>query len=69
MPVSRVKLARTEHGLSQQELADKVGVARQTIGLIESGNYNPTLALCLGISKVLGKTLDQLFYGEEKDDK
>ena len=68
MPVNRVKLARVERELSQQELADRVGVARQTIGLIESGRYNPTLALCLGIGKVLGKTLDQLFYEEEHDE-
>jgi len=65
MPVNRVKLARVERNLSQQELADQVEVARQTIGLIEAGNYNPTLALCLRIAKALGKTLDPLFYLEE----
>ena len=67
MAINRVKLARVERDLSQQQLADLVGVARQTIGLIESGRYNPTLGLCLGICKVLGKTLDQLFYGEAED--
>ena len=68
MPVNRIKLARVEKNLSQQGLADLVGVARQTIGLIEAGNYNPTLALCLRICGVLGKTLDQLFYREEANE-
>ncbi len=69
MPINRIKLARVENNLSQQELADKVEVARQTIGLIESGNYNPTLALCLRLCRVLGKSLDQLFYLEESNGK
>jgi len=58
----KLKLARVEKGLSQQELADKVSVARQTIGLIEKGNYNPSLNLCIKIAKSLNKTLDQLFW-------
>lgn len=57
-------MARVEHDLSQQELAKKVGVSRQTIGLIELGKYNPTLQLCLAICKALGKTLDELFWEE-----
>ena len=64
MPVSRMKLARVEKGLSQQELANRVEVARQTIGLIEAGNYNPSLALCLRICKAVDKTLDDLFWEE-----
>jgi len=64
MPVNRMKLARVEKGLSQQELANRVEVARQTIGLIEAGNYNPSLALCLRICKALDKTLDDLFWEE-----
>jgi len=66
MPVNRVKLARVERDLTQQELAERAGVARQTIGLIEAGSYNPTLSLCLKICHVLGKTLDQLFYLEDQ---
>ena len=58
----KLKLARVEMNLTQQELADIVKVSRQTIGLIETGNYNPTLALCIRISIALGKTLDQLFW-------
>ena len=61
---NRVKLARVEKDLTQQELADQVGVIRQTIGLIEAGKYNPTLKLCLLISKTTGKTLDELFWIE-----
>ncbi|MBN1149255.1 MAG: helix-turn-helix transcriptional regulator [Anaerolineales bacterium] len=63
----QMKLARVEKNLTQQELADQVGVARQTIGLIEKGDYNPTLSLCIKISKALGKTLDQLFWENERD--
>ena len=61
----KLKLARVEKGLSQQELADLVDATRQTIGLIESGKYNPSLNLCVRIARTLGKTLDQLFWEEE----
>jgi putative transcriptional regulator len=61
---NRVKLARVEKGLTQQELSDLVGVIRQTIGLLEAGNYNPTMKLCLLISKATGKSLDELFWIE-----
>ncbi|MCI6746743.1 MAG: helix-turn-helix transcriptional regulator [Stecheria intestinalis] len=58
----RLKSARTEKNLSQQELADLVGVSRQTINAIEQGDYNPTIRLCISICKALGKTLDDLFW-------
>ena len=58
----KLKLARVENNLSQQELADKVQVTRQTIGLIEKGDYNPSLNLCIKIAKALHKTLDQIFW-------
>lgn len=61
-----MKDARTKAGLSQQELADKLGVSRQTINAIEKGEYNPTIRLCLTICHALGKTLDELFW-EEKE--
>ena len=61
----RLKSARAGKDLSQQELADLVGVSRQTINAIEKGDYNPTIRLCLAICHVLGKTLDELFWGEE----
>ena len=60
-----MKDARTRAGLSQQELADKLGVSRQTINAIEKGDYNPTIKLCVGICRVLGLTLNDLFWNEE----
>jgi putative transcriptional regulator len=59
---NRVKLARVEKDLTQEQLADLIGVTRQTIILIEAGKYNPTLKLCLMIKKVTGKSLDELFW-------
>jgi putative transcriptional regulator len=59
---NRVKLARVEKGLTQEQLADLVGVTRQTIILIEAGKYNPSLKLCLMVKKVTGKNLDELFW-------
>ena len=58
----KMKMARVEKDLSQEELAKIVGVSRQTIGLIESGKYNPTLNLCISICKALSKTLYVLFW-------
>ena len=63
-----LRLARIEKNLTQQELADMVDVTRQTIGLIEKGGYNPTLNLCIRIARALDKTLDQLFWEDEKDE-
>ena len=60
----KLKSARAALDLSQQELADRVGVSRQTINAIEKGDYNPTIKLCLTICKVLGKTLDEIFSEE-----
>ena len=60
----KLKLARVEKDLSQDELANQVGVARQTIGLIELGKYNPSLSLCVAICKALNKTLNDLFWEE-----
>lgn len=62
----KLKAARAALDLSQQELAEKVGVSRQTINAIEKGDYNPTIQLCRSICKVLGKTLDELFWEEEE---
>ncbi len=58
----RLKSARAALDLSQQELAERVGVSRQTINAIEKGDYNPTIRLCVEICRVLGKTLDELFW-------
>lgn len=62
----KLKSARAAMDLSQEQLAQKVGVTRQTIGMIEAGKYNPTLHLCIAICKALGKTLDELFWNEEE---
>ncbi len=64
----KLKMARVEKNLSQEELGDIVGVTRQTIGLIEAGKYNPSLNLCLAICRATDKTLDDLFWREEDDD-
>ena len=61
----KLKAARAAKDLSQEQLAQLVGVTRQTIGMIEAGKYNPTLNLCIAICKALGKTLDELFWNEE----
>ena len=60
----KMKAARAAMDLSQQELAARVGVSRQTISAIEKGDYNPTINLCIAICKELGKTLDELFWEE-----
>ncbi|MCR5824134.1 MAG: helix-turn-helix transcriptional regulator [Lachnospiraceae bacterium] len=58
----KLKAARASFDMSQQDLADKVGVSRQTINAIEKGDYNPTINLCIAICKALNKTLDELFW-------
>lgn len=60
----RLKSARAALDLSQGDLADAVGVSRQTINAIEKGDYNPTINLCISICRVLGKTLNDLFWEE-----
>ncbi len=62
MKNKRLKIARIECDMKQEDLAKTVGVTRQTIGLIEAGTYNPSLKICLAICKALGKTLDDLFW-------
>ena len=58
----RLKSARAALDMSQQDLADAVGVSRQTVNAIEKGDYNPTINLCIAICRVLGRTLDELFW-------
>lgn len=66
MKNKKLKIARIECDMSQEDLARKIGVTRQTIGLIESGNYNPTLKLCIAICRALNKDLNDLFWEELK---
>lgn len=60
----RIKTARASLDLTQKDLAEAVGVTRQTMNAIEKGDYNPTIRLCISICKVLDKTLDELFWEE-----
>lgn len=60
----RLKSARASLDMSQQELANAVGVSRQTISAIEKGDYNPTINLCIAICRVVNKTLNDLFWEE-----
>lgn len=61
----KLKSARVGKDLTQQGLADAIGVSRQTISAIEKGDYNPTIKLCLAICRALDKTLDDLFWEDE----
>lgn len=60
----RMKAARAAMDMSQQQLADAVGVSRQTVNAIEKGDYNPTINLCIAICRALGRTLDEMFWEE-----
>ena len=64
----KLKAARALQDMSQKDLADAVHVSRQTINAIEKGDYNPTIKLCRAICRVLGKTLDELFWEEDEED-
>lgn len=64
----RMKAARAARNLSQQQLAELVGVSRQTINAIEKGDYNPTIRPCRAICRALGTTLDELFWTEEEEE-
>lgn len=57
-----LKVARTMKDMTQKDLAEAVGVSRQTMNAIERGDYYPSVKLCIEICKVLGKTLDELFW-------
>lgn len=57
----KLKAARALKDMTQKDLAEAVGVSRQTINAIENGDYNPTIKLCREICKVLEKSLDDLF--------
>lgn len=64
----KMKFRRIEIGLSQTELAEKAGVTRQTIGLIEAGDFNPSIKLCVSICKALGVTLNDIFWEDENNE-
>ena len=64
-----VKVARVQKDMTQKDLAAAVGVSRQTINAIEQGEYNPTIKLCRAICRVLEKTLDELFWEDDENEK
>ena len=64
MKNKKMRIARIQCDMNQEDLANAIGVTRQTIGLIEAGNYNPSLNLCIAICRALGTTLNDLFWGE-----
>ena len=70
MPRLKTKIheLRRERGMQQAELAELVGVRRETIGKLESGKYNLSLKLAMDIAKVFGTTVEEIFYFEEDDD-
>ena len=64
-----VKAARAQKDMTQKDLASAVGVSRQTINAIEQGEYNPTIKLCRAICRALGKTLDELFWEDDNNER
>ncbi|MDK2813685.1 MAG: putative transcriptional regulator [Clostridiales bacterium] len=66
--VNRVKEYRARTGLNQQQLGEQVGASRQTISLIERGDYHPSVLLALRIARVFGAPLEEVFYLQEEED-
>ena len=64
---SRLKVLRAEHDWSQAELADRIGVCRQTIIALEAGKYAPSLPLAFKLSKVFNKSIEEIFISEPTD--
>lgn len=71
MPILKTRLheLRKEHNMQQSELANLVGVRRETIGNLENGKYNPSLKLAMDISKVFDTTVEDIFTFEDDDEK
>lgn len=68
----KLKAARASMDLTQKDIADSIGISRQTVNAIEKGDYNPSIKLCISICKLLGKKLDDLFWeddGNEQEEK
>lgn len=59
--INRLRVLRAEHGWSQAEVADRLGVSRQTVNAIETGKYDPSLPLAFGIARLFGKTIEEIF--------
>jgi putative transcriptional regulator len=64
---TRIREFRARHDLTQAQLADRLGVRRETISFIEQGKYNPSIRLAHRIARELGSTLDELFLFDDED--
>lgn len=64
----KIKARRIDLHMSQSDLAEKSGVTRQTIGLIEAGDFNPSINLCIAICRALGVTLNDLFWEDNENE-
>lgn len=63
---NKIAMLRKEVGFTQQDLADRLEVSRQTIISLENGKYNPSILLAFRLSKVFGKTIEEVFLFEEE---
>ena len=64
----KMKFKHIELNISQTELAKRAGVTRQTIGLIEAGEFNPSIKLCVAICRALDVTLNDIFWEDEENE-
>ena len=64
---NKIKVARAEQGMTQQQLADAAGVSRQTINAIESGKLVPSTVLALKMAQIFGKPVEEIFQLEDND--
>ena len=64
---NRIKVARAEQGMTQQQLADAIGVSRQTINAIESGKFVPSTVLALKMAQIFRKSVEEIFFLDEED--
>ncbi|MDN7012619.1 helix-turn-helix transcriptional regulator [Methanoculleus sp. FWC-SCC3] len=64
---TRIRELRAKMGITQEELAQQVGVRRETIVFLEKGKYNPSLKLAYKVARTLGSTIEEVFIFEEED--
>jgi putative transcriptional regulator len=62
-----IRVERAIHDMTQQQLAEQIGVSRQTINAMESNKYEPSTVLALKIARLFGKTVEEIFTLEEED--
>ncbi|OAA91771.1 MULTISPECIES: helix-turn-helix transcriptional regulator [Clostridium] len=65
---NRLEEIRKQHGITQEELAQKLEVSRQTIGSLENGRYNPSILLAFKISKFFNVSIEEIFIYEESSE-